>query len=75
MKIVLLRFVVVWLVTHVILFFVERYRYKRSDWSWHNFKNNGMLNITCTVLTIDRIGGCLVILVSLLYWILQPIII
>lgn len=71
---VLFKFSIVWFMLHLILFFVERYRYKHSHWSWFGFKNGGMLEITYIVWAIDRIGGCLAIVGGLLYWILQPII-
>ena len=66
------RFIVVWLVLHIILFFVERYRYKHSNWSWYGFKNNGMLTITYIVWALDKIGGMLAIVGGLAYWIFQP---
>lgn len=74
MKIILLRFLVVWIVLHIILYFVEKYRYKHSNWSWYGFKHDGMLNITHFVLSIDMIGGIIIVLGGLIYWILQPII-
>ena len=74
MEEVLFRFIFVWFMLHIILFFVERYRYKHSNWSWYGFKNNGMLDITYMVWAIDRIGGCIAIVGGFLYWIFQPII-
>lgn len=68
---VLFRFSIVWFMLHLILFFIERYRYKHSNWSWYGFKNDGMLDITYIVWAIDRIGGFLAIVGGLLYWILQ----
>ena len=70
---VLFRFGIVWAVLHIILFFVERYRYKHSSWSWYGFKNHGMLDITCIVLVADVIGSVIVIVGGLVHWILQPI--
>lgn len=75
MEEVIFRLAIVWTLLHIILFFVERYRYKHSSWSWYGFKNDGMLDITHVVWALDIIGGCLAILGGLLYWILQPIII
>lgn len=66
-----LKFLVVWIVLHVILFFVEWYRYKHSNWSWYGFKNDGMLDITYLVLIADAICGTLAIVVPLVYWILN----
>ena len=74
MKIILFRFIVVWTILHIILFFVERYRYKHSNWSWYGFKNNGMLNITYCILFIDKVGVSIAMIMGLGYWILQPII-
>lgn len=74
MEDVLFRFAIVWTSLHIILLFVEMYRYKRSNWSWYSFKNNGMLYITYTILSIDIIGSCIAIITGLVYWILQPII-
>ena len=54
MENVLFRFIVVWIILHIILFFVEMYRYKHSTWSWHGFKNDGMLDITYGILFIDK---------------------
>lgn len=70
---VIFRFSIVWLVLHIILFFIERYRYKNSNWSWYGFKNNGMLDITYIVLFLDAIAFTLGILISIGYWIFQPI--
>lgn len=68
----LFRFVIVWIVLHIILFFVERYRYKHSNWSWYGFKNEGMLIITYTVITLDKLCVIFAIVGGLIYWILQP---
>jgi len=74
MEIILFRFIVVWIILHIILFFVETYRYKHSTWSWYGFKHNGMLEITYGVLFIDIVGVSIAILMGLGYWIFQPII-
>ena len=74
MEDVLFRFLIVWLSTHIILFFVEWYRYKHCELSWYQFKLYGMLDITYYVLGIDIIGYIAAIAGGLLYWILEPII-
>lgn len=74
MEIVIFRFIVVWITLHIILFFVELYRYKHSNWSWPAFKNDGMLGITYCILFIDIVGVSVAILMGLGYWIIQPII-
>lgn len=71
---VLFRFIFVWIILHIILFFVEMHRYKHSSWSWHGFRNNGMLDITHIILCIDTMGACVGITMLIGYWILQPII-
>lgn len=69
----LFRFTIVWTLLHVILFFIEWYRYKHSSWSWHGFKNYGTLNITYCVLSVDIIIVTVAIIAVLGYWILEPI--
>lgn len=71
---VLLRLAFVWIVLHIILFFVEMYRYKHSNLSWYGFKNVGMLEITYCVLAIDTLGIGIAIMSGLGYWVFQPII-
>jgi H+/Cl- antiporter ClcA len=71
---VLFRLAIVWVLLHIILFFVEMYRYKHSNWSWYGFKNNGMLDITYIILYIDVLGVSIAIMSGLGYWIFQPII-
>lgn len=74
MESVIFRFIFVWFMLHIILFFVEMYRYKHSHWSWYGFKNEGMLAITYIILAIDTVGISIAIIVGLGYWIFQPII-
>lgn len=74
MEEVLFRFSIVWTLLHIILFFIEWYRYKHSSWSWYGFKNVGILDITCCVLAIDIIIVIAVIIAVLGHWILQPIV-
>jgi hypothetical protein len=49
------------------------YRYKHSDWSWNGFKNNGMLDITYFILTIDILSVGAAIIIGIVYWIFQPV--
>ena len=72
--IILFRFFIVWIILHIILFFVERYRYKHSNWSWYGFKNDGMLDITYIVFALDEVCVTIAIFGGLVYWILQPMI-
>ena len=73
MEDVLFRFIFVWFMLHIILFFVERYRYKHSNWSWYGFKSDGMLEITHAIIFIDKVGACIGIVMLIIYWIFQPI--
>jgi len=73
MESVLFRFSIVWLVLHIILFFIEWYRYKKSNLSWRYFRNVKMLEITKFTLFLD--GMCLIISIVglIMYWIFQPL--
>lgn len=73
MEDVLFRLAIVWIALHIILLFVEWYRYEHSSWSWHGFKNNGILDFTCFILSIDALVVSIAILGGVGYWILQPI--
>ncbi len=66
---ILLRFLVVWSVLHIVLYFVERYRFKHSDFSWRGFKRDGMLDITYIVWDLDIFGSIIAIVGGLAYWI------
>lgn len=72
MNTVLIRLIIVFVVLHIILFFVEWYRYSHSNWSWYGFKNDGMLTITYLVLVIDTFLVAFGIIGAVGYWILQP---
>ena len=74
MESVIFRFSIVWLLLHIILFLIEMYRYKHSNWSLYGFKNDGMLDITCIILDVDLIGFSVGIVMLIGYWIFQPII-
>lgn len=74
MEDVLFRFLIVLALLHIILLFVEWYRYKHGNWSWYGFKNDGMLVITYIILSIDKIGVIIALIIGLGYWVLQPII-
>ena len=74
MGIVLFRLIVVWIIIHIILLAVETYRYEHSNLSWYGFKNDGMLDITYGILSIDIIIIGTATIMGLGYWVLQPII-
>lgn len=69
---ILIRFITVYVLLHIILFFVERYRFKHGAWSWYGFKRDGMLDITYIILALDEVGCGLAITGGLIYWIFQP---
>lgn len=71
---VLFRLIFVWFMLHIILFFVEWYRYKHCGLSWDGFKMYGMLGITYDVLFADFVLCMFAIAGGLLYWIFEPII-
>ena len=71
---VIIRFIFVYILLHIVLFFVEWYRYKHSHWSWYGFKHNGMLEITYFVLSLDTIGSSVGVLALIGYWIFSPVI-
>ena len=64
-----LRLIGAYIALHIILFFVEWYRFKHSNWSWFGFKNDGMLGITYTLLFLD----IMVVVGSIIIWCLIPI--
>lgn len=74
MESVIIRFSIVWLVLHIILFFIEWYRYKKSNLSWRYFNNFKMFEITKFTLFLD--GTCFIISIAglIIYWIFQPVI-
>lgn len=67
-KIVLIRFLIVWLALNAILLPIEWYRYKNSHWSY------GILEFTVFVIGIDLVIVTLAVVVPILYWVLNPII-
>lgn len=73
MESVIFRFSIVWVLLHIILFFIERYRYNHTIMSWYAFKNYGMLDITYIILYIDVVGFIIGIIMLIGYFIFQPI--
>lgn len=65
----LLRLIGAYIALHIILFFVERHRFKHSSWSWFGFKNEGMLDITYILLFLD----IMIIIGTIIIWCLIPI--
>lgn len=71
MEIVIFRFAIVWIVLHILLFFIEWYRYKNSPFNFKWFLKNEMTILTYLILIIDIL---FFIGKYLIFWILQPII-
>ena len=74
MKIVLFRFAIVWIVLHILLFFIEWWRHKNSHFNFEWFLKNEMTALTYVILSIDILSIIFFVLGHLVYWILQPII-
>ena len=74
MEIVLFRFIIVWIVLHILLFFIEWWRYKNNCFNFEWFLKNEMTAITYVILSIDILSIIFFIGGHLIYWILQPII-
>jgi hypothetical protein len=64
------RLIGLYIVLHIILFFVEWYKYKHSTLSWWGFKRHGMYFLSYFLLAID-----ILIVVSLIVlWALWPLV-
>lgn len=74
MKLVLIRFLIVWLVLNAILLPIEWYRYKHSNWSIQGFFSHGILDFTVFVIGIDLVIVTLAVVVPIMFWVLNPII-
>lgn len=70
---VLFRFLIVWLVLHIILYFVELYRYKHSSYNLRAFWKNGMLDFTYFIEMLDTFACIFCIVGIITRWVLQPI--
>ena len=64
------RIIGLYILLHIVLFFVELYRYKHSTMSWYRYKNNGALEITYVLLGIDLFA----ILIGIMIWAMEPLI-
>ena len=74
MEIVLFRFAIVWIVLHILLFFIEWWRYKHNNLNFKYFWEYGMMDTTCGILIVDITVGIILIFGFSMKWILQPII-
>ena len=74
MEIVLFRFIIVWIALHILLFFVEWWKYKNGPFSLEWFLESEMFIFTYLILFIDIILIAFFVGKHLIFWILQPII-
>lgn len=74
METVLFRFAIVWIILHILLFFIEWWRYKNSRFNFEWFLKNEMTALTYVILSIDILSIIFFVLGHLVHWILQPII-
>ena len=74
MKIVIFRFAIVWIVLHILLFFIEWWRYKNSSFNLEWFLKNEMTALAYIILSIDILSIIFFVLGHIVCWILQPII-
>ena len=74
MEIVLFRFIIVWIALHILLFFVEWWKYKNSSFNLKWFLKDRMFIFTYLILSIDIILIIFFVGKHLIFWILQPII-
>ena len=64
------RIIGIYIALHIILFFIEGYKYKNSTFSWHGFKENGMYAITYLLIFFDK----LLIIGAILIWAIWPLV-
>ena len=74
METVLFRFAIVWIALHILLFFVELWKYKNGSFNLEWFLKNEMFIFTYLILSIDIILIAFFVGKHLILWILQPII-
>lgn len=73
MKLVLIRFLIVWLLLNIILLPIEWFRYKESNLSPYGFVNLRMWEFTAFVIGVDIVIIALAIVVPIMFWVLNPI--
>ena len=75
MTTVLIRFLIVWGILNLILLSVEWRRWQRArkaHWSWFDYTEHFMWDLTYLVLLLDAFFLALSILGPIVYWIIQP---
>ena len=65
------RIIGLYIALHVILFLVERYKYKHSHLSWWGFKEHGMYGFTYLLVFFDM----LLIIGAIILWAIWPLVI
>lgn len=73
MKLVLIRFLIVWLILNAILLPIEWYRYKNSHWSLKGFFSHGIWDFTSFVIGIDMVILVISVVAPIVYLIITPI--
>ena len=73
MEIAIFRFAIVWIILHILLFFIELWRYKNGSFRFKWFFENEMCYLTYFIIFIDIIAIVLFIGIHSIRWILQPI--
>lgn len=63
------RIIELYIALHIILFFVEWYKYKHSSNSWWGFKNHGMYPLTCILIALDT----LIVISVIIMWAISPL--
>lgn len=64
------RVIGIYIALHVILFFVERYKYKHSNLSWRRFEEDSMYGLTYMLIYIDII----LVIGAIILWALWPLV-
>lgn len=73
MKLVLIRFLIVWLLLNIILLLIEWFRYKRCNLSFYGFVECRMWELTTFVIGIDIVILVISVVVPIVHWIITPI--
>ena len=73
MKLVLIRFLIVWLVFNIIILLIEWFRYKRCNLSFHGFVECRMWALTAYVIGINIVILVISVVAPIVHWIITPI--
>ena len=64
------RIIGLYIALHIILFLVERYKYKHSNLSWVGFKEYGMYSFTYLLIYLDM----LLVIGAIILWAIWPLV-